>query len=85
MSVHNQISRKVNEKLTAIEEYKQLDNQREILIIEAIKKYQSSNYVELTKLNELTKEMNQLASKHQFPHRKIVSKEMFLEYVTKQH
>lgn len=80
MNVHSDISKKVNEKLNAIEKYKQFDIQREILIAEALKKYQSSNYVNLNNLNRLTKEMNQLAIKHQLPQRKIVSTEMFLEF-----
>lgn len=85
MTVHYEISKKVNEKLKAIEKYKQFDIQREMLISDELQKYLASNLINLDILNKKTKEMNLFAIKHQLPQRKIVTREMFLIYAKKQH
>ena len=84
MNVNHDISEKVNEKLEAIEKYKQLDLKRESAIAEALNIHQLNNGVDLYKINLITKEINLLAAKHQLPQRKIVIDRMFLEYINKQ-
>ncbi len=82
-AVHNEISKKVKEKVDAIETYKQMDLQRESIISQLMKDYQSANPIELSLLNNWTKEMNQFAQKHQLPLRKYVSMEMFIDYISR--
>ncbi|MFV9510982.1 DUF2533 family protein [Tepidibacillus sp. LV47] len=84
-SVHLEITKKVNEKVKAIETYKKMDQQRELIIDQLIDDYKAGKPIDLTKLNQWTKQMNQFAIKHQLPTRKIVTKEMFKSYVQTLH
>lgn len=80
-SVHIELAKKNAEKVQAIETYKKMDQERENIITELIDTYNSSNTFDLTKLNQWTSKMNSFAIKNQIPPRKIISKEMFLNYV----
>ncbi|GBF10107.1 DUF2533 family protein [Tepidibacillus infernus] len=82
-SVHLEISKKVNEKVHAIEVYKQMDQQRERIIDELLTEYKIGKNVDLTKLNQWTNEMNRYALKNQLPSRKEVTMEMFTAYANK--
>ncbi len=79
--VHLEISKKVSTKVEAIEFYKQLDEHREHIISLLLQDYEQGINIDLTQLNQWTKDLNQFAVKHQLPTRKIVSKEMFELFV----
>ncbi|WP_339063789.1 DUF2533 family protein [Tepidibacillus marianensis] len=80
-SVHIELAKKVNEKVKAIETYKQMDQQREMIIENLITDYKAGKTVDLVKLNQWTDNMNQFAVKNQLPTRKTVTMEMFLSFV----
>lgn len=80
-SVHIELAKKNAEKVQAIETYKKMDQERENIITELIDTYNSSNTFDLSRLNQWTTEMNSFAVKNQIPTRKIITKEMFLDYV----
>lgn len=80
-SVHNSISEKVKEKVTAIETYKQMDQQRENIISNLLNEYLNYGKVELSALNGWTKKMNEYAVQNQLPTRDYVTLDMFLTYV----
>ena len=81
-SVHLELAKKVNEKVKAIESYKQMDQQREQIIEKLITDYQAGKAVDLAILNNWTQKMNEFAVQNQLPPRKIVTKEMFESYMS---
>lgn len=82
-NVHDEISKKVKEKVDSIETYKRMDIERERIIEGLIGDYNNIKKVDLTKLNSWTIKMNQFAVKHQMPTRKLVTMEMFEAFVIK--
>lgn len=80
-SVHMQISRKVQETVDRIEQFKSMDKKREELIEKLISEYKRYNKVDLSELNQWTKEMNEFARKYNMPLRKHVTLEMFLNVI----
>lgn len=82
-NVHDEISKKVKEKVDSIEVYKSMDLERERIIERLISDYNNKKKVDLTKLNSWTIKMNQFAAKHQMPARKLVTMEMFEAFVYK--
>lgn len=82
-SVHNELSKQVKEKVQSIEKYKQMDSQRENIIAQLIDDYRAGKKVDLGPLNKWTEEMNKYAVKNQLPTRKLVTKEMFEDYIQK--
>jgi len=82
-NVHDEISKKVKEKVDSIEMYKSMDIERERIIEELISDYNNIKKVDLTKLNNWTIKMNQFAAKNQMPARKLVTLEMFDAFVSK--
>lgn len=83
-NVHDEISRKVKEKVGAIEVFKSMDIERERIIEELISDYNNQKKIDLTILNNWTIKMNQFAAKNQMPARKIVNMEMFEAFENKQ-
>ncbi|TCS83778.1 DUF2533 family protein [Tepidibacillus fermentans] len=80
-SVHLEISKKVNEKVKAIETYKKMDQQREAIIDKLVADYQAGKPIDLAPLNQWTQKMNEFAVKNQLPTRKIVTIEMFESFM----
>lgn len=82
-NVHDEISKKVKEKVDSIEVYKSMDLERERIIEGLISDYSNKKKVDLTKLNSWTIKLNQFATKHQMPTRKLVTMEMFEAFVNR--
>ena len=82
-SVHIELSKKVNEKVTAIEAYKQMDQQREQIIEKLASEYKEGQKIDISSLNQWTQKMNDFAVKNQLPTRKIITVDMFKEYFDK--
>jgi len=80
-SVHLELAKKVDEKVKSIEAYKQMDQERELIIENLITDYKAGKTIDLIKLNQWTNQMNQFAVKNQLPTRKNVTLEMFLSFV----
>jgi seryl-tRNA synthetase len=86
MSVHKALSKHVNGLSQMISEFASLDQLREQLIEEACTLCKEGHSFSTDKINEVTKEMNQLAMKiENLPDRKYVSVQMIQEYVSKAH
>lgn len=83
MSVHKAISKHVEEVNSRVEYYKQLDQQREFLIEEAILLCKTGENFSVDKINEVTEAMNELARLGVVPTRKKVSKEMVIDFVNR--
>jgi hypothetical protein len=81
MSVHLEISKKVQEKLNIVETYRKLDEKRELYITEALEKEKSGGDFNVDKINQVTEEINQFAAIHHLPVRKFVTKQMIKEYL----
>jgi len=80
-SVHIDISKKVTEKVNAIEAYKKMDQDREAIITNLVEDYRLGKDIDLQPLNDWTNEMNTFAVANQLPVRKNVTKEMIEAYI----
>ncbi len=83
MSVHKAITKHVEEVNSRVNYYKQLDQQRESLIEEAIFLFKAGENFSVDKINEVTEQMNELARLGVVPTRKKVSKQMVVEFVNR--
>lgn len=82
-SVHIKISQQVRKTVDSIEIYKDMDQQREKIISQLIDDSRSGKTVDLVKLNQWTKKMNEYAIPNKLLPRKYVTAEMFEVYVKK--
>ncbi|WP_088102543.1 DUF2533 family protein [Halalkalibacter urbisdiaboli] len=83
MSVHLQIAEQVKNHRQAQKEFLKLDAVREQIIDQLLQQASVSEDISVQQLNAVTKQMNQIASKFQFPLRKEVTKEMVLSFAKK--
>ncbi len=84
MSVHKALSKHVNGLSQIISDFANLDQIREQYIEEACKLCKDGQAFSTEKINEVTKQMNQLAMQiENLPDRKYVSVQMIQEYVNK--
>lgn len=82
MSVHHEISKKVNQTVSLVDSYRKLDMQREKEIEKVLEKARNGKDFSLEAIHRVTEEINQLASKHHLPTRKGVTKQMILDLVS---
>lgn len=79
--VHKAISAHSNKQHAHVATFLQLDAMRETFIEEALRLCQDNQPFTVDKINEVTKQINTLASENGYiPTRKIVTKEMVMEY-----
>ncbi|MBO8171470.1 MAG: DUF2533 family protein [Bacillaceae bacterium] len=83
MSVHRFISQHLEKKQKAIQQFTELDQQREQYIEEAIERCKQGLSFSTEKINEVTGKMNELAANYQLPRRKYVTEDMVKEFVSK--
>lgn len=76
MNVHEEISKKVNRTVNIIQTYRKLDEQREIAIERMLKEGKEKGKFSLKEVNRITVELNQFATTHHLPQRKIVTEEL---------
>lgn len=76
-----ELAKKNAEKVQVIQQFKQMDEERENIIAELTKSYTLKKTIDISKLNQWTEVMNAFAAKNQLPQRKIITEEMFLEYL----
>ncbi|MGG5252190.1 YpbS family protein [Neobacillus sp. SM06] len=81
MSVHQAITNHVNKQNKRINEFIALDQQRELYIEEAVQRCKEGKAFSTEKINEVTKQINELAKLGIVPSRKLVTPEMVREYV----
>jgi hypothetical protein len=84
-NVHEAISQHSNKQHNHIQSFLKLEAKREALIEEAIQLCVSSLTFEVEGINQVTKEINRLASEGIVPTRKIVTKQMVQEFVQKKY
>ncbi|RXT14796.1 DUF2533 family protein [Ammoniphilus sp. CFH 90114] len=82
MSVHHEISKKVNQTVSLVESYKNLDRKREQEISKVLEKAKNGEEYSVEAINKVTEEINQFALKHHLPTRKRVTKQMVLDLVS---
>lgn len=81
MSVHHEISRKVNEVVNKTETYKKLDQRREAEIEAVLEKARNGEEFSLEGINRVTSELNRFAEKHHLPLRKLVTRQMVTDAI----
>ncbi|UII54233.1 YpbS family protein [Cytobacillus spongiae] len=84
MSVHKAITKHVNEMNDRIRRFALLEEQRELLIEEAIMLYKEGKPFTTDKINSVTSQMNELAKLGGVPSRKLVTTAMVKEFVDQQ-
>lgn len=84
-NVHEAISQHSKKQHNHIQSFLKLEAKREALIEEAIQLCRSSLPFEVDGINQVTKEMNSLASEGIVPTRKLVTKVMVQEFVQKKY
>jgi hypothetical protein len=83
MSVHKEISEHSRKQNQVVMTFLQLEQQREAYIEEAIVHCQENKPFTTEKINEVTKRINELARKGIAPQRKLVTKDMVEEFVSR--
>jgi len=83
MSVHKAISEHVNKQNHRINEFLALDQKREDFIEEALELCKQGKIFTTDKINEVTKQINEMAKQGIIPTRKQVTNEMVREYALK--
>ncbi|WP_226526709.1 DUF2533 family protein [Metabacillus niabensis] len=84
-NVHEAISQHSNNQHQHIQSFLKLEAKRESLIEEAIFLCVNSKPFEVEQINQVTSEMNRLASEGIVPMRKLVTKEMVQEFVERKY
>ncbi|MCV9888424.1 YpbS family protein [Metabacillus halosaccharovorans] len=84
-NVHEAISQHSNNQHQHIQSFLKLEAKRESLIEEAIFLCVNSKPFEVEQINQVTSEMNKLASEGIVPMRKLVTKEMVQEFVERKY
>lgn len=85
MSVHKAITEHSQKQHKVVSSFLHLDGQREYFIEEAVSLCKQGKTFTTEKINEVTKQINQLAKDYGYvPTRKLVTLEMVKEYVEKQ-
>lgn len=83
MSVHKAITEHVNNQNKRIQDFLALDQLREQYIEEALELCKQGKSFTTDKINEVTKQINELARQGAVPTRKLVTVEMVCEYALK--
>ncbi|MGN7373654.1 YpbS family protein [Bacillus halotolerans] len=81
--VHKAISAHSAKQHEHIKTFMQLEHLREMAIEEAVAKCKNDEPFSTDAINEITEKINQLAKKGIVPTRRLVSKEMVKEYVSR--
>lgn len=81
MSVHKEISQHSNRQHQRVKAFAELDMMRESYIEEAVSLCKAGKAFTVDKINEVTKQINEMARQGIVPTRKIVTPEMVQEYV----
>ncbi len=83
MSVHHEISKKVNHTVGKLEGYRNMDQLRENEIEQVIMKAKKGEHFTVDGINQITDNINRYALKHHLPSRKLVTEQMILDVVRK--
>lgn len=81
MSVHHEISKKVSAVNQIIAEYRHLDYLREKEIEVVLEKARRKEAFSVDRVNQVTIKLNEHATKHHLPTRKIVTQEMIMDAI----
>ncbi|TLS36716.1 DUF2533 family protein [Pseudalkalibacillus caeni] len=85
MSVHKDISNHLDQKNRIVRMFVKLDQKREELIDEAVKRCRENEPISVDEINDVTTEINELAREGVVPPRKHVTKDMIEEYTEKKY
>ncbi len=83
MSVHQEISKHSSRQHAIVSEFLMLEQRREKLIDIAVEQCGKGLPFSVKEINEVSKQMNQLAQKGIVPQRKLITEQMVKEYVHK--
>ncbi|WP_227934894.1 DUF2533 family protein [Alkalihalobacillus deserti] len=81
MAVHLQIAEQVKKHRDAQKQFLALDASRERAIERVLELAKVGKEVQITEINQITEEMNSIAMKFQFPPRKLVTRQMVINYL----
>ncbi|MGM7721991.1 YpbS family protein [uncultured Metabacillus sp.] len=84
-NVHEAISQHSKKQHNHIQSFLKLEAKREAFIEEAIQLCVNSLPFDIDKINQVTKEMNRLASEGIVPTRRLVTKDMVQEFVNRKY
>ncbi|MBD1381638.1 YpbS family protein [Metabacillus arenae] len=82
-SLHKQLSEHSKNQNRIVNDFLKLDAIREAAIDEVVTHCRTGQKFSVLKINQVTKEINDLAKKGIIPQRKFVTEEMVKEYVSK--
>lgn len=83
MSVHKAISQHSQKQHQALKKFMELDAKREFYIEQAINKCKKNESFSVELINQVTKEINEMAVHEIVPTRKYVTEDMIKAYVNK--
>ncbi|WP_062232021.1 DUF2533 family protein [Fictibacillus sp. FJAT-27399] len=83
MSVHQEISKHSSRQHAIVSEFLRLEQRRENLIDIAVEQCGKGLPFSVKEINEVSKQMNQLAQKGIVPQRKLITEQMVKEYAHK--
>jgi hypothetical protein len=85
MTVHKAISAHSKNQATMVATFKKMETNRELAIEQAIQLARNNEDFSVHEINEITKDMNAFRKQVNFelPERKLVTKEMVIQYVKK--
>jgi hypothetical protein len=81
MSVHQQISQKVREKLDILEAYRRRDAMREAEIERIAHQCSAGEKFSVHRVNAITEQLNKFANEHHLPSRKLITQQMVVEWI----
>ncbi|MDQ0228825.1 YpbS family protein [Metabacillus malikii] len=84
-NVHEAISQHSNKQHQHVQSFLKLEARREALIEEAVQLCLNSLPFDVDQINQVTKDMNKLASKGIVPTRKLVTTDMVKDYVSRKY
>ncbi|WCK53511.1 DUF2533 family protein [Aneurinibacillus sp. Ricciae_BoGa-3] len=79
MSVHHAITEHSSRQAEYILLYRKLDAMREVRIEQAIQQCRAGKEINVTEINNVTEQINQLAARHHLPPRRHVTVDMIRE------
>ncbi|KSU85238.1 DUF2533 family protein [Fictibacillus enclensis] len=81
MSVHLEISKHSSKQHEVVAQFLRLEQIREQLIEEAVERCSKQEPFSVKEINDVSRQMNQLAQKGIVPQRKMITEDMVKEYV----
>lgn len=83
MSVHKEITKHSSNQHQRVKQFMELDQQRELYIEKAVSACKNNEDFSVESINQITSKINEMARMGIVPQRKLVTKQMVMDYVEK--